>query len=129
MFCLFRGTAFRKEFSHLNEIRSVIPDTVHVMALTATATLSTRRFIINNLSMDVPYIIYVPPAKSNITYYVGDKPKGGVEVAFQPICEALLKNKKMDRVLIFCRSYSDVVSVHQHFKQLLKEHIVEPPGQ
>ncbi len=47
-----RGEKFRTEFSHLNEFRSIIPETVSVMALTATT--STRNFIINSLSMQMP---------------------------------------------------------------------------
>ena len=39
----FRGDCFRREFSRLGELRSVIPENVNVMALTATATVSTRR--------------------------------------------------------------------------------------
>ena len=41
----FRGDCFRREFSRLGELRSVIPENVNVMALTATATVSTRREI------------------------------------------------------------------------------------
>ena len=60
---IFRGDKFRTEFSHLDEIRSIIPETVRVMALTATATLATRKFIIKSLIMQKPDIIYVSPDK------------------------------------------------------------------
>ena len=46
------------------------------MALTATATKSTRKFVINSLSMQIPEIVYVPPARENIVYAVMDKPRG-----------------------------------------------------
>ncbi len=105
----FTGDIFRKEFSQLSEVRSIVPDTVNLMALTATATLATRKYVISNLCMQRPYIVDVPPAKCNITYYVGDKPPGGIATAFKPICKTLLENKRMDRVLIFCRSYQDVI--------------------
>lgn len=64
---LFRGQSFRKEFSHLGEISSIIPLNVHVMALTATATLSTRHYIMDTLSMKTEntHIVYVPPVKDN----------------------------------------------------------------
>ncbi len=92
-----RGDTFRKDFSHLSEVRSIVPDTVHLMALTATATLSTQK--------------YISP-HSNITLYcVGDKPSNGIASSFKAICEALVKNKKMDRTLIFCRSYRDVINI------------------
>ena len=38
-YSLYRGSEFRKEFSHLGEVRSLLPDHTHVMALTATATV------------------------------------------------------------------------------------------
>ena len=58
-------------------IRSIIPECVRVMALTATATKTTRKFIIDGLSMQLPEIeiIYIPPVKNNIIYVVLDKPK------------------------------------------------------
>lgn len=72
--------------------------------------------------------MYVPPVKGNITYYVGDKPKGGINAAFQPISKALIEDKNMGRTLIFCRSYNDVIKVHQHFRAALGYRYLEPPG-
>ena len=36
---LYLGESFRKEFSDLGEIRSIVPRRVRLMALTATATV------------------------------------------------------------------------------------------
>ena len=55
-----------------------MPRRVRLMALTATATLSTRKFIIKNLNMQDTAIVYVPPLKNNIIYFVTDKPRGGI---------------------------------------------------
>ena len=66
----YRGDSFRKEFSDLGDVRSLIPSTVRVMALTATATKSSRREIIKTLRMVRPAIISVSPNKQNITYHV-----------------------------------------------------------
>lgn len=124
-----RGDSFRKEFSHLSEIRSIVPENVHLMALTATATLATRKFIIKNLSMQKPAIVYVPPVKGNIVYYVADKPLGGIAAAFKPISDALLLNAgSMGRILIFCKSYEDVVKIYYYFKASLGSCFVEPKG-
>ena len=49
-----RGTTFRKEFAELKVVRSLIPSGVNVMALTATATSTTRRSIIKMLGMEKP---------------------------------------------------------------------------
>lgn len=62
---LFRGDSFRTDFSSLGEIRSIVPESVHIMALTATASLSTGRSIIKSLNMQKPVIIYLAPEKDN----------------------------------------------------------------
>ena len=61
------------------------------MVLTATATKSTRKFFINSLSMQMPEIVYVPPARENIVYAVMDKPRGDDAICevFQCIVEKL----------------------------------------
>ena len=72
VFRLFRGDTFREDFSDLGDIRSIVPDGVHVMALTATASLSTRRGVIRSLCMQKPSIIYLAPVKHNAVYFVND---------------------------------------------------------
>lgn len=123
-----RGQSFRKEFSHLEEIRSIVPESVHLMTLTATATLSTRKFIIKNLCMRNPAIIYIPPIKSNITYFVSKKPKEGIQAAFKPIVTRLLRERDMGRIIIFCRSYPDAIAVHSYFIHALGDSCTEPKG-
>ena len=56
-----RGESFRREFSQLGDVRSLIPESVHIMALTATATKSTRRDIIKILRMIKPAIVSISP--------------------------------------------------------------------
>ena len=67
-----------------------MPRRVRLMALTATVTLSTRKFIIMNLNMQDTAIVYVPPLKNNVIYFVTDKPIGGISEAFQPIVDRLI---------------------------------------
>ena len=128
IFSCNRGQTFRKEFTHLSELRSILSDRVHLMALTATATTTTRKYIIDNLCMQKPAIVYLPPVKDNITYLVMDKPKAGILAAFQPISEALLNNREIGRILIFCHSYDDVIKMYQYFKASLGTHFLNPPG-
>ena len=99
------GESFRKEFTHLSELRSILSESVHLMALTATATTATRKFVIENLCMQKPAIVHVPPAKDNITYFVVDKPQNGIATAFHRISKALVKERTMGRIIVFCRSY------------------------
>ena len=65
-----RGDYFRKEFRRLGAVRSLIPSTVHVMALTATATTATKESVIAILGLDKPIIVSASPDKPNICYYV-----------------------------------------------------------
>ena len=113
-----RGEKFRTEFSHLDEVRSIIPETVRVMALTATATKSTRKFVINSLSMQMPEIVYVPPARENIVHAVMDKPRGDDAICevFKCTVEKLkIERSDMGRVIIFCKTYNSVISIYQFF--------------
>ena len=127
-FTLYRGEQFRREFSHLGEIRSIIPECVRVMALTATATKTTRKFIIDSLSMQLPEIIYVPPVKNNIIYVVLDKPKDNGDY-FERIVEKLkVEGISMHRMIIFCKTYKNIITIYSYFKQKLGEHMTEPPG-
>lgn len=124
----YRGEKFRTEFSHLNEVRSIVPDTVRVMALTATATKTTRNFIIKSLSMQEPEIVYVPPDKDNILYTVLDKPKDGVDEYFAPLVSKLKIERNMDRIIVFCKTYNNVITIYQYFKRQLGDNFTEPPG-
>ena len=101
IFSCNRGQTFRKEFTHLSELRSILSDRVHLMALTATATTTTRKYIIDNLCMQKPAIVYLPPVKDNITYLVMYKPKAGISAAFQPISEALLNTREIGRKYLY----------------------------
>ena len=52
-----RGKSFRTEFSKIGEVRSLINEEVRVMALTATATKSSRKKIRETLGMAKAIVI------------------------------------------------------------------------
>lgn len=52
-----KGNDFRQEFSHISEIRSVIFKNVNMMAVTATASSSTRQLTMELLEMFKCHII------------------------------------------------------------------------
>ena len=68
---------FPETYSELHELRSLAP-TVNILALTATATSSTRETITEVLLMKNSHVISESPSKTNIAYsvlYMGnDKP-------------------------------------------------------
>ena len=96
---LCRGDYFRQEFSNLGEVRSLIPPTVNIMALTAART---RKKIITILGMSSPIIVSASPEKANITYWV--RQKSSIEDVFTPLAHKLKKERvNMPRMMIFCK--------------------------
>ena len=88
------------------------------MALTATATESTRNHVISRLCLDDPVIEYVPPTKTNILYSVYQK--SSLDTIVIKITEDLLKYKdQRERVLIYCRRHLEVASFYKQFKKTL----------
>ena len=67
-YCNCRGETFRRGFSQLGELRSLVSEGVNVMALTATATRQTRKSIFSTLHMLKPKIVYLRPIKDNIFF-------------------------------------------------------------
>ena len=122
-----RGEYFRREFSNLGQVRSLIPSTVNIMALTATATKTTRNKIIAILGMLSPKVVSVSPEKSNITYWV--RQKSSIEEVFTPIADKLKhKRANMPRVIIFCKRCEECAMLYQFFLSNLEEEFTEPVG-
>ena len=91
-----KGDRFHREFSRLGEVRSIIPEHVSVMALTATATVSTRKEIIKSLDTQNS-IVSVSPMKENI-FFCASRMK--VNESFLPICDKLANRRAtMDRII------------------------------
>ena len=61
-----RGTTFRHVLARVGEVRSLIPSSVHVMALTATATSSDRIAVMQMIGLQNPYTLKQTPSKPNI---------------------------------------------------------------
>lgn len=123
-----RGETFRKEFSKLGEIRSLLPEGVHLMALTATATKTSRRDICRKLGMVNPFILSHSPNKQNIKYSIVKKNEG-IEMAFAPLLEELKTNRvNVERTIIFCRTYDSTGRIYRYFKYGLGKKFTQPIG-
>lgn len=57
------GNEFRRDFARLGEIRSLLSSGINVMALTATATSSTRYVVMKTLDMRDCHVIFRSPNK------------------------------------------------------------------
>ncbi|XP_064395283.1 ATP-dependent DNA helicase RecQ-like [Halichondria panicea] len=65
------GETFRQMLLRIREVRSLIPTSVHVMALTATATRSDISFISRIVGLRNPFVITRVPVIPNLIYAVG----------------------------------------------------------
>ena len=69
--CLFfRGDNFCVAFSKLGTLRSIIPNHVNVLALTATSTQETFKCVKDRLAMKDVVLIGMHPGRPNIKYVV-----------------------------------------------------------
>ena len=124
---IIRGDSFRKEFAHLGEICSLLPD-IHIMALTATASTTTRKTIFWCIGMKKVLLVSQSPNKPNIFYSLNSD-QSNIEEAFTPLLrEIQQKRTSVDRTIIFCRSYNSYTSIYFFMKNRLGENISDPKG-
>ena len=127
MFFFTRGDFFRREFSKLGEVRSLIPYHVKMMTMTATATAATRRRIISILGMREPSVIVSSPDKASMHYWV----KEGVsahDFVTPLVANLKVQRFKLPRVIIFCRCIEDCSIFYQLYLSQLKKEFTEPIG-
>ena len=85
----------------VGEIRSLVRESVNVMALTATATYRVRQDVERVLGMKHPVVYTLSPAKANIFYMV--KKCDSATNAFIPMLEQLkVLLCDFPRTLIYC---------------------------
>lgn len=106
---------FRQEFSHIGEIRSLLPYGTNVMALTATANVKTRQNVMKSLEMTRPYVISKVPNNPNVFLAVLRKPsKYDTSAIVKPIVLGIVKSGvSADRHLVFCCTYPETVKLFQ----------------
>ena len=74
---IFRGDDFRVAFSQIGDLRSILPEGVHMLALTATATTAVFKAVKKRLALVDPLVIGISPDRANIKYSV--EPKGRIK--------------------------------------------------
>ena len=115
------------EFQHLGEVRSIIPTSVHIMALTATATNNLRESVIKTLGMYDPFVVSVVPEKPNMMYCV--RPLISTYEAMMPFATELQqKRKEMARTIVYCKTRDECAQLYLFFRSFLGEHFTEPVG-
>ena len=125
---LCRGETFRHEFTHLGEVRSLVPEHVRMMALTATATKATRTSVCRTLGMKSPIVVSVTPNKLNIKYSV-EIIKVSLEETFAPLVEEVRLNRvTTNRAIIYCHSYESCSHIYLYLTHRLGPEKTEPIG-
>ena len=122
-----RSDAFRRAFAEIGTLRSILPKSVNVLALTATATCETVDCVIERLSMKNPNIIGDNADRSNIKYVVGPK------ISQRELCTSLAHElldlrDKSPKTVLYCRTLLECAEVYALLKQCLGPNITEPPG-
>ena len=127
VFFNFRGTssnnkmsAFREVYSKLHELRSLTPS-AGMLALTATATSTTKQAIIEILAMESLHIIYKCPSKENIAYSVYYMEKGrSPEDYFGWLIKELEELRdNTTRTIIYCQTIKQCGLIYSTFKAIL----------
>lgn len=86
---LFRGESFRVVMERLGEVRSLIPQRVNIMALTATATKTVCLKVSSTLGMVRPVVI---ARKKKLLYSIGTFTT--VSETFKPLLDRLRKDRE-----------------------------------
>ena len=124
--CIIRGDEFRLTFAEIGTVRSLIPQSVRILALTATATKETLDSVRSRLSLQDPAIIGLPPDRTNIKYSVKDCPSMK-DLCQQLSGELLLKRAEAPKTVLFCHSLQHCANIYASIKRLLSKNITEPP--
>ena len=112
--------AFRKDYSRLGELRSLVHRDVPFITLTATATETVRKTIIKDLGMNGCVEILGDPNKTNVRYAVVDIDSSDLYSSFSGILNDIEVNQiNSTKVLVFCRKKEHVKELFELFSQCL----------
>ena len=121
------GDSFRKAFAEIGDLRSTIPSSVNVLALTATATKETFDVIVKRLSLENPTVVALPPFRNNISYSV--QPKIDVHTLGEMLYQELkAKRTSFPKTILYVRTYTDCSNVYMVLKRKMGSEMTEPPG-
>ena len=129
LFSNCRGDEFRTAFAQIGELRSIIPDKVGVLALTATASHATFAAVCERLSVSIEEVkvVAAPPQRENITYSI--KPlKPLDEFASDLSTEIGVLRAEYPKTIVFCRRYKDCSKLYRLLRKNLDSGFTHPPG-
>ena len=107
-------------------MRGFFPSHLNIMALTATATKQTQKDVCRLLGMKKPSIVTKSPDKPNVVYSVSET-FGTLEETFSSVVGCLQRKRaRMEKTIIFCRSYAQCCDLYGFFKSCMGDEIREP---
>ena len=121
------GDEFRMAFAEIGNLRSIIPQQVNIMALTATATQETLKTIIQRLALRNPKIIAMSPQRINI--FLKIDPAVAVDELATKLTEEFIEERvHFPKTVIFCRRHHDCSNLYLILREKLGNELTEPPG-
>ena len=122
-----RGESFRKAFFEIGTVRSLLPKSINVMALTATATKQTVSVLTEHLAMCNPVTVGLSSNQPNIKYVV--QPSKGLRELSSILADELVHARtKTLKTVVFCQTLCDCADLFSSIKAKLGLNITEPPG-
>ena len=124
---LHRGDEFRRAYSEIGTLRSIIPRNVNLLALTATATQETLDVVTDRLSLKEPVVIGLQPDKDNIKYLVKPCPSVG-DICSALADELVIERSNMPKTVLFCRTLKHCAKIYKTIRRKLGRNITDPAG-
>ena len=124
----YGGQTFRAVLDCIGEVRSILPGSLNVMALIATATKTLRYSVTRAIGMHDPYILAKSPCKKNMMYSVSKFE--ALATTFKPVVEKLKSERiSMPKIIIYGKSFSICVDIYLFFRAELGESITKLIGE
>ena len=112
-------------FAKLGNVRSLLPDKVNILALTATR--NTLGCVTSRLAMDKPTVIGLPPDRPNIKLSV--QPCPSINILCKQLADELKeKRSSTPKTIVFCRSLKHCADMCVLMKWHLGPDITDPSG-
>ena len=109
----------------LGEVRSLIPQHVNILALTATATKEVRLKVSSTLGLVRPVVVALSPCKKNLMYSVGAFTT--VSETFKPLLGRLKKDRgACPRTIVYCQSFNTCADIYIYLARGLGIQLTEP---
>ena len=106
--CKDLGDQFRRTFAQIGDLRSLLPNEVKTLALTATATMDTYSVVKTRLGIVEAILISMPPERQNIFYRVCPK------IELQPFVKSIAEEFLMEdfeKTFSVCKNITMTVQI------------------